>query len=1226
MKLFQSLAGLVLIVATVASIPLAKPLLAQQTGSQPQVSRVDRTLGEEEQILLRREWFLSTRRAGADSDEALAALRKAGVQVTRDAIARQQGRRTDGTEAAVNFWVARGTVSQFGGWAFGTIAGRTPSIAADWNTGTLYAATASGGLWKSINDGLSWTQLFDTAGTMTVGTVALDPNDADVVWAGTGENNQGCESYFGIGLLRSPDGGLTWETRNGSGANTLEELASFANVVVDPRNSSHIITGGRIRGCADGSSQNGGIYTSTDAGLNWTKRLADRQVYEIAQDPIVLDTYWAGTNAGVYKSTDNAVSWTLQTASGLPNGSPGRTEIAISPSDSNVVYALFSGGAQFWRTLDGGATWTQMATGSDACDGQCTYNMVIRVHRTDPNTVYRGTVHVFKTTDGGLNWTDLSNNWGSSQKVHQDTHHLLMDPNNPDTFYVGCDGGIWKSIDGGASFLNRNGDMNTFQFYAIHTRAEDPDTICGGAQDNSSLARTTSDVWDLQTVTGDGFVCGFDPVDLNYAYITSYPSGGTPSLYRSTSGTLGSFSRKTGSGSGIISGDRINWVTPWLLDPTSPNTIYIGTHRMYRSDDRADNWTQVGPDDLTGGSGSLLSLELNRSFPDVLYSGSASGKVWRTTDGGSNWTDITAGLPAGRSINDIAGDPTNPDRAFVVVGGFNTDHLWEWNLGVGWVARGVADLPNLPTNTVLLLDESDMIVGNDGGMFRSADGGLTFTPYMDGLPQGLVVTDLKYNNLQNIVTAGTYGRGAWQVDVDPVRPIVVFDSIELPMIEIDGDNDGMVEPGETWEVRPILRNGGGTTALGVLARLATSTPGIHVLEPQSDSFGDIDPGLAGSAVSGFQFTVDPTFPCADSIVFDIVDITSMNGSGVYADVLSAFTVQVVGQFGTPVPANLFVEDFDSGASDWSHEAIDPGIIQCYNFPFFDEWNLASKDAGHGTSYHLGNGPSGAYGRRNNAWLHYGGKDSLDGPGFDIPADAVSATLTVEHWYNTIANQDGGQVAIDAVLDGADNYTTITPNGGYPGGTLSGTCNALDGQEAFSGSSGGWVTHTFDLLQFKGKKVYLAFIFASDNGTTSVSEGWYVDQMSVDYSTPGSPQCDQILWPGSVANAQFNLTGPGTIEATWADSCNLGELPSQTYSIHAGDLNALHQSGSYTHAPVAGACNLTSPASFGTSVGSEYYLLSPNEGGREGGAGADSGGASRPQPNNVCGERREATCP
>jgi hypothetical protein len=1200
---------------------IAGPLPAQQQAPQSQID--DRTLGEDEQIQRRLDWFYSTRRAGTTSATERAMLRRQGVEQTRRALERQRRERASGIRSQENFWVAKGpSPSTFGGWSFGNVSGRISSFAADWAGGVLYLGTASGGLWKSTNDGLSWMQMFDAAGTMTIGTAAVDPNDSNVIWVGTGENGRGCESYFGIGLLRSADGGASWETRNGNPGSSLEELASFANVVVDPRDSNHIITGGRIRNCVNGSTFTGGLYTSDDGGLNWAKRLS-LEVYEIAQDPSVLDVYWAATSNGVFKSTNNGVTWIQQTASGLPSNGVGRTELAIAPSDSNVVYALFATGPAFWRTTDGGATWTQMSSGSQACDGQCWYNMVLRVHRTNPDVVYRGTVHIFKTTNGGTSWSDLSNNWGSSQKVHQDTHHLMMHPTNTDTFYVGGDGGIWKSSNGGSSFINLNGNLNITQFYAIGVDAGNPDVICGGAQDNSSLARTTSDVWSLQAVTGDGFVCHIDSQNPNWAYITSYPSGGYPRVSRSSTGVLGSFFGISAGGSGVIQNDRISWVTPYILDPVTPTTIYLGTHRVYKSVNRGDSWTQVGPPDLTGGSGSLIALEVNRNYPSYVYSGSASGRVWRSTNGGVAWTDISTGLPS-RSINDIAADPSDPDRAFAVVGGFNTEHLWEWTASGGWAPLGNG-LPNVPANTVLALSDLDVIVGVDTGVFRSTDGGQTVLPMMDGMPEGVVVTDLKYNAQQNLVTAGTYGRGAWQTSLAPVAPILLFDSIEQPPVEIDGDGDANIEPGETWSVRAVLRNAGGETALGVEGRLGTGSPGVTIVDSTPVGFGDIPGGVAAPSIDSVSFIVDPTFNCGESIVFDIFDLTSTNPPNSYADRSAAFSLTVIDGFEPPVPVNKLDEDFDPNpASGWTHEAGYENIPLC--LLFHDEWQFASKGVDHGDSYHCGNGPGGTHGTLDYAWLYHGGRDSQSGPGIDLPAEATSATLTLVHWYDTSAGAAGGQVLIDGDDNDQDAYVTLEPNGGYPGGVLAtNACNAMQGKQAFQGSSGGWVTSTFDLSPYVGRRIYLAFVFAS-GWLSSTGEGWYIDQVKVDSEEHGDPVCQVTQWPGSVPATVFlDYVSSDNIEVSWDGSCNGDALTSQAYSIQVGDFDLLNSTGTYSHAPLDGHCDLTSPTVITPGAGSEYYLLIPNEGGHDGGGGMDSAGTPRPATNNTCGLRRVTAC-
>jgi len=1184
---------------------------------------LERRLGEEEQIQRRLEWFFSTRTAGAATADERARLRRAAVEQAKTAVAQQSSLRAEGLLQQQNPWAPKGpSPSNFGGWSFGTVAGRATSLAGDWAGGHLYYGTAAGGLWKSSDEGLSWTQLFDSVGTMAIGAVAVDPNDPNVIWAGTGDNAVGCESYFGLGLWRSADGGLTWEERNGSGLNTLEDLASFANVIVDPRDSDHLIIGGRIRGCADGSAQEGGIHTSSDAGLNWTVRLSSKQIYEVQQDPIVMDTYWAATDDGIYKSTNNAVTWIQQTAAGMPAGNTGRCELAIAPSASNTVYALFAQGPALWRTTDGGANWTLQTSGSNACDGQCSYNMVLRVKIDDPETLYRGTIRSFKSVNGGQNWTDLTGGWGFNQKVHQDTHVMVMHPTDPNTYYTGTDGGLWKSANGGTSFTNLNGNINSFLFYAVGVDAQDPDRICGGAQDNSSVARSSNNVWSLQAVTGDGFTCHINPLDSNYSYITSYPSGGYPNVWRSTSGLFGSHFDISDNSNGVAQNDRTNWVTPYLIDPINPNILYLGTHRIYRSVNHGTSWTQMGPD-LTAGSGSLQNIGINRNFPDNILTASQSGRVWRSTDAATNWTDITAGLPS-RSVNDVASDPANPDRAFAVVGGFNSGHVWEWNAVGGWTDRS-AGLPNVPHNTVLMISSTDIMVGNDVGVYRSFDGGVTWVSSFDGMPLGAVVTDLKYNLAQNIVTAGTYGNGAWQTVLGQVSPILLYESSSAP-VEVDGNGDALIDPGETWGIQVTLRNGGGATAVAPQGRLATTAPGITLVNGGVVDFNDIFPGLAENSTQMASFIVDPDATCGDMLNFDFVDLTTQNDPGPFSDAADILAVPI-GGFEPPIPSTLVDDNLDPADPGWSHELIDPAQPGCTSLPpYIDEWKIISKDAAHGDSYHPGRGPALTYLRKNHAWLYHAGRDSTAGVGVTIPADAISATLTFDHWYEIAIGQDGGLVAVDFQQDGSDNYTVIEPVGGYPQGNIvSGNCNGLEGMPAYQGVSAGWTTATFDLLPYRGSTIYIAFVFGSDRLPT-VDEGWYIDNIFVQYEVNGASICDPLVWPGVVPDSlQLDISTPGMVDATWGDACNIGGLPGQQYAIHSGDLNLLRSTGTYNHAPVDGLCNKVSPTTFAYGSGVQYYLVAPNDGVREGGAGTDSAGIPRPASSTVCGVQRIGTC-
>jgi hypothetical protein len=1188
---------------------------------------IDKSEGEAEEIRMRDEWFNDYRRPGLTSDSEMSTRRYEAVLQTKQFLDAQRERQAAGFEGEQNVWAAMGpSPSTFGGWAFGNVSGRIQAIEVDWLNNILYVGATAGGAWKSENNGLTWTEMLGNVGTQAVGAIAVDPNDADVLWVGTGDNIVGCDDYFGIGLLRSADGGDTWELRNGTGGNTLQDLASFGSIMIDPRDSDNIVVGGRYRGCVNGNQFSGGIYTTADGGLNWTVRLSNRQVHEIARDRNSLDILWAATDAGVFRSTDNGVNWTgLAGTNGLPGGGFSRMELAIAPSNGNVVYALFdNGGDEFWRTTDGGATWSQM--GGDACDGQCFYNMVLRVHSQNPDIVYRGTIRVFKTVDGGANWTVLTDTWGSGQQVHQDTQSMLVNPSNGNDVIIGTDGGVWRTLDGGNSFSNLNGNLNVTQFYAIGVDAMNPNQICGGAQDNSSLARNDSNVWQLQSVTGDGFVCHINPLDPDYAYIASYPSNGYPSIRKSTTGLFGSFFPTSGGSNGIIQGDRAGWVTPYILDPVNPETLYLGTHRIYKSTDHGSNWTQVGPGDITNsGSATVRALEVNRVFPDIVFSGASNGTTYWSQDGGINWLNITAGLPA-RGIGDIAGDPTNPNRAFAVVGGFNTPHLWEFNNGVGWIARGEADLPNVPHNSVLMLTDQDIMVGTDTGIFRSTDGGQTFVPYMVGMPQGTVVTDLKYNEQQALVTAGTYGRGAWQVQAGVLTPILLPEQVELPMLEIDGDGDDKMEPGETWGMKPILRNVGGVTAVDVTARLATSTPGITMVGQDEHGYGDLEPNIAAASDNHYLFKIDPAFNCSSAIEFDLVDIESPAPPNNFADRVQFFQTLVQGGNLPPQPFALLDDDLDPPTPSWTSDAVDPQLGGCTGVTYSDEWTILSKEAAYGDSLHCGSGPGGTYAKTNYAWLYLGGTDTQN-IGTYLPPNTLGITLTIDHWYDTAVGQDGGQVLIDFLDDGQDAYVTLNPIGGYPGNNLdTGYCNGLEGQPAFQGSSGGWVTSTFDLTPYADRFVWIAFVFGSDR-RSATGEGWYIDNVKLEFHVEGPPTCDITHWPGEVPSAHFSLTGPSTIEASWGQSCNILDFPEQTYSVQIGDLDSLFGAGNYTHAAAGGVCNEpTTATTFTPGSGNEYYLIVPNGEGRQGGSGADSSGNQRPQTDAVCGTERVATCP
>lgn len=732
--------------------------------------------------------------------------------------------------------------------------------------------------------------------------------------------------------------------------------------------------------------------------------------------------------------------------------------------------------------------------------------MALVVDPLDPLVVYRGTVWLFKSNDGGATWAPLIAPFGPGQEVHQDIQELLLDPSRPHELVIGSDGGVWRSRDDGLSFENLNGNLNMTQFYGIDVHPDDREQLCGGTQDNSSLARSGSgNVWQLQSATGDGLLCQIDPLDPAFVYIGAVAFNGA-AIFRSASGLLGSFDTViTSVDRGVDPRDRWPWVPQYLVDQADPRTLFLASHRIYRSHDRGEHWQQVGPIDLTGtGRGSVSALEVHRHFSDTVLAGTQDGRVWRSVDHGEQWDDISAGLPA-RWVSDLAGDPTARSRFFAVLGGFNTPHLWEWNERNGWVARGTG-LPNVPANSLVMISRDELFVGTDVGLFRSQDGGVTFEPFMDGLPQGVVVVDLKYSARLNALTAGTYGRGAWQVTLDPIAPDLILDSVAQPLVERRGDGDGFVDPGESFELTPRLKNVGGQPAMGIGARLSTATPLVTIDPPDTQRFGDAAPGVTVAPLAPLQFSVSAQFPCGGEIVFDLTDLTSETPQRGYEPLPELLRVTVADRFGPPVVERRLDEDFDPlPAAVVSHVARPSPIAGCTH-PSRDEWNThRKKDGAHRFSAHYGRGRGSAYARYGYGWLHPIGRDSLHEPGLLIPANVTTAVLTVEHWFKTQPSADGGQLLIDAIADGRDDYTLLVPDGGYSGTLRSGLCNPLQGQPAFHGKSGGWIKSRFDLSRFRGRRVYLAFVFGSDGGS-SRHEGWYIDRVVLETTRPGPPLC------------------------------------------------------------------------------------------------------------------------
>jgi PKD repeat protein len=376
---------------------------------------------------------------------------------------------------------------------------------------------------------------------------------------------------------------------------------------------------------------------------------------------------------------------------------------------------------------------------------------------------------------------------------------------------VGGDGGLWRTDNSGFDFVNCNSNLNLTQFYDVAIDPDDPMKVWGGAQDNSSSRRNGNQLWNVTAVTGDGFMNVIDPKDRTRVFQTSYPSGGTPSVYRSLSGgAVNTFNRLLTTGIG--SGENFPWVTPLAI---LPGTIFVGSQYVYRADTgnphASFSWTKISPD---VGAGSALVVihpypTPSRTSPRAYtrpgaYTGSSSGQIWRTKDvlaAAPSWTNVTSNYPGGY-VSDIAVDPLDAERVYVTRGGFNQSRLWRsTNGGASWDGTATG-LPNVPANAVAVdpLDGRRVFVGNDVGVFESIDYGATFQPFSLGLPLGVVVTDLEIDDSPYTLVAGTYGRGAWRVDLLPVPnqpPSAQFtettSGLKVGFEDRSSDSDGRVE-------------------------------------------------------------------------------------------------------------------------------------------------------------------------------------------------------------------------------------------------------------------------------------------------------------------------------------------------------------------------------------------------------------------------------------------------
>ncbi|MEO1595565.1 MAG: glycosyl hydrolase [Pseudomonadota bacterium] len=696
------------------------------------------------------------------------------------------------------------------------------------NASTWYVAVGSGGVWKTENRGTTWTPIFDNEDSYSVGAVAIDPNNPNVIWVGTGENVSGRHAGYGSGVYVSRDGGKNWENAG------LEDSERIGMIRIDPRDSNTVFVAAQGPLWSGGGDR--GLYKTTDGGENWTKVLGDglgntdidddfTGVSEVYLDPRDPDVMYAvswqrqrsvaalldgGPGTGIHKSFDGGDTW-RELTEGLPEENMGKTGLAVSPVDPDIVYATIelanrTGG--FWRSLDGGETWEKRNDYLSSGTGPHYYQEIF-ASPFDKDRVYQMDVRMHITEDGGKNFAQVP-----GQTRHSDHHALAFDLDDPHYLLAGTDGGIYESYDGGEKWRYVS-NLPITQYYKV---AVDYDTpfynVYGGTQDNNSMggpSRTmnahgiTNGDW-FVTLFGDGHQSAVDPNNPDIIYAEWQQ------------GNLVRYDRRTGEQVYIRpqseegqAPDRYNWDAPILISPHDSKTIFFASQRVWRSDDYGDTWRAISGD-LTRNERRVDAPIMGRTWSydapwdfyamsefntvvnisqspvdaDVIYAGTDDGLIQVTEDGGATWRRIERlpGVGARYFVNDIKADLFDADTVYAVVddhknGDFAPYIYKSENRGRRWTRIS----NNLPDRHVLWRVVQDhvkpelLFVGSEFGVFFTVDGGGTWTKLKGGAPN-IAFRDLAIQTRENDLVGATFGRSFYVLDDYSALRDVTADALE----------------------------------------------------------------------------------------------------------------------------------------------------------------------------------------------------------------------------------------------------------------------------------------------------------------------------------------------------------------------------------------------------------------------------------------------------------------
>ncbi len=693
---------------------------------------------------------------------------------------------------------------------------------------TIYVGSASGGVWKTDNEGTTWEPVFDMAASTSIGDIAIAPSNPDIVWIGTGEANIFRSSQAGIGVYKSTDAGKTWKHMG------LDDTYTIARIVIDPQNPDIVYAAASGHEWTYNPAR--GVYKTTDAGQTWQKVLyIDEKTgaIDLVMDPSDSSTLYAATwqrirkkwndprnepdytGSGIYKTTDGGQTWNP-----INNGLPepkyrGRIGIDVACSNPNVIYAFVDNyelsrkpteeerlnayglpstgiikGATLYRSDDKGETWHQVSGLTKEMKlymerHSATYGWVFGQMRVDPNdenTVYTMGLALNVSNDGGKTFRRL-------RGMHGDHHGLWIDPGNSNYLVNVNDGGIAVSYDKGKTWKTFTHNLPVCQFFDIAYDMDTPFHVYGSMQDHGSfraavdLSQGRDRIPSVEFETapgGEGSSHAIDPTNPNIVYSAGF-YGHITRTDLSLPGRAGVkyiLPRQYENEPKL----RGQWLAPFIISPHNPHIIYHGMQYLFRSRDRGDTWERISPDLTYNTKSEMGDIPYHTIFSisesplkfGLIYVGTDDGKVYVTKDCGKTWKEIMKGLPYQKWVSRIVASAFEMGTVYLTQNGKRDDdfnpYIWK-STDYGQTWKDISgNIPLGPVNVIREdpINKNILYVGTDIGAYVTTDGGKTWNVLGSNLPS-TYVHDLIIHPRDNIIVIATHGRGMWAMDATPIN-------------------------------------------------------------------------------------------------------------------------------------------------------------------------------------------------------------------------------------------------------------------------------------------------------------------------------------------------------------------------------------------------------------------------------------------------------------------------